>query len=1034
MLRGSWEPQLLAAAAPALPGATEGLDLLLLPAATARAPTTTAAKTALQDYKRLCDVLLPALRARSHLFNLIYRHRANHSLVLRHAGRVLGGATFHIVLAPDGSTLVLEVLLLCVEQREGVCGKGHGTRLINAAKALLLEQASLQRARPLMLTQCDIGLQARLFWTRQRLRACDEASRLVRTLHDCGGGHLVYDHTVAMSVELQPGGIVAQACSEHESARAQDLAEEAEEEEAVLCHACGGGGGGGAGSLLLCDLCSRWCHAGGCPGETGGVATGEADTGGEAEAFSCAECRALLEARERGVDHEGERRGALPNPLGRHFEEAAEASGAAGEAEALVEVEEVDGAAEGQEEVIEIEEEEASHRYYVDGVEAKDAARAVRVARGLDAAVAAAAAPRRAAERRRAAAMEAEAVASHPPTPPASEPAASGHAASPEATESATESAAAEPSAPLSCLLPKYTVPSTAIASAPPLRIAARNPLADLLGGSPSRSGPHSSSSPALGPHAPTAAPAYAAAAAAATATAATASSSPSSHSSSAAAASFSAGRAPAQPRRGRGATQEAGRERLLLGLWAELLYALNARRASRQAASTATAASSAAASASRASEQRRLTPGRPEMSPEDVDEDAEADVEADVEADPMAAAWRLRSKSLLAGGAGCASCSSCSAARGTGAGGGAGGRSGRGGRGGREQRGGRSAVMPRRAAGAAGAAPPARPAAGSDQRGDSAHDRAVRLFAAAEADNQRRAISSGRHDPARLFAAAESRSGSESGGERRAERRMEGRAAPHSGAARASLTRLLDGNFMGGAGRGAGRMGGGGSDPTVASSYTPPSPLPLPQAAATAHESLEMRVAREDEAAAQHGHSALSTAAAALAASRRPGGPPVCSRLPSEPKGSAHDKRRLRRRGGACSHSRRYHCIWPSRLRWWAGCTTPPPSTLWRPSRRRDCGCCPSWAHASATNALPWPWCGAVCSAGSAVGYRLRQRRHHAVLPRLAHRLLTHPGWAVRPARRAGSACRYWAYCGWWRRMCSLGTCDSRVASAGSC
>ena len=93
-------------------------------------------------------MLLPALRARSHLFNLIYRHRANHSLVLRHAGRVLGGATFHIVLAPDGSTLVLEVLLLCVEQREGVCGKGHGTRLINAAKALLLEQASQQLSGP----------------------------------------------------------------------------------------------------------------------------------------------------------------------------------------------------------------------------------------------------------------------------------------------------------------------------------------------------------------------------------------------------------------------------------------------------------------------------------------------------------------------------------------------------------------------------------------------------------------------------------------------------------------------------------------------------------------------------------------------------------------------------------------------------------------------------------------------------------------------------------------------------------------------
>ena len=97
---------------------------------------------------------------------------------------------------------VLEVLLLCVDQREGVCGKGHGTRLVNAAKALLVQQARLLgAARAVLLTQSDVGLQARLFWTRQRLRACGEAGALVRALHAWHASHVVYDHTVAMSAQ-----------------------------------------------------------------------------------------------------------------------------------------------------------------------------------------------------------------------------------------------------------------------------------------------------------------------------------------------------------------------------------------------------------------------------------------------------------------------------------------------------------------------------------------------------------------------------------------------------------------------------------------------------------------------------------------------------------------------------------------------------------------------------------------------------------------------------------------------------------------
>ena len=36
----------------------------------------------LRGWKRLCDELLPALRSRGHLYNLIHRHRTNASLVL----------------------------------------------------------------------------------------------------------------------------------------------------------------------------------------------------------------------------------------------------------------------------------------------------------------------------------------------------------------------------------------------------------------------------------------------------------------------------------------------------------------------------------------------------------------------------------------------------------------------------------------------------------------------------------------------------------------------------------------------------------------------------------------------------------------------------------------------------------------------------------------------------------------------------------------------------------------------------------------
>ena len=95
--------------------------------------------SALRSYKRLCDCLLPALRARSHLFNLIHRHRHNCTVALCCGDTLLGGATFRLIRDSSGTrpSLILEVLLLAVAQRTGVCGRGHGSRIVNFLKALL---------------------------------------------------------------------------------------------------------------------------------------------------------------------------------------------------------------------------------------------------------------------------------------------------------------------------------------------------------------------------------------------------------------------------------------------------------------------------------------------------------------------------------------------------------------------------------------------------------------------------------------------------------------------------------------------------------------------------------------------------------------------------------------------------------------------------------------------------------------------------------------------------------------------------------
>ena len=229
----------------------------------------------LAKYKRLCDVLLPALRSRNHLFNMIHRHKTNYSIVASDvaSGRVLGGCTFRVVRAggENSARLIAEVLLLAVDQRAGVCGRGHGTRLINFVKGLVLRAAAAEGSEPFVLTQSDIGEQARAFWSRQQLQESEEATALVRAMaawdkKSC----IVYDYTVPMLAPLLES---SWRCEPHESARAQRTLEDDEDAD--------DDDDDDAGGTLRCDVCSQWKRADAA--------------GGGREAFTCADCRGLMQ-------------------------------------------------------------------------------------------------------------------------------------------------------------------------------------------------------------------------------------------------------------------------------------------------------------------------------------------------------------------------------------------------------------------------------------------------------------------------------------------------------------------------------------------------------------------------------------------------------------------------------------------------------------------------------------------------------------------------------------------------------------------
>ena len=261
--------------------------------------------SALRGWKRLCDELLPALRSRGHLHNLIHRHRTNCSLVLQVAGVVVAGATFRIVHDRKHAAVVLDVLLLAVAQQPGVCGQGHGTRLINCLKRLLLDFAARHGANPLLLTQADLGEQAVNFWMRQGLQEGEQASKLVHALHEWhASSHVVYDYTVPMLLKLS---LSDWRCDERPSARAQDLddvgrdvGEDGSSSDGGVgptssmprCHICARADD--TAEILRCDLCSRWCHLA-CSTAKGKAGGGDIESEVEqAESLTCQECAVAL--------------------------------------------------------------------------------------------------------------------------------------------------------------------------------------------------------------------------------------------------------------------------------------------------------------------------------------------------------------------------------------------------------------------------------------------------------------------------------------------------------------------------------------------------------------------------------------------------------------------------------------------------------------------------------------------------------------------------------------------------------------------
>ena len=142
----------------------------------------------LRQFKSLCDRLLPGLRTQSHLYKLIHVCHRTHTITLSEFGEVIGGATFRLIQASASPCLILEVLLLAVEQRAGVCGRGYGTRIVNYLKRLALTVAQRRGLAA--------GLIAQVTAACPPVRACISTACVTTVAHN--SRPLSYCHAVGL--------------------------------------------------------------------------------------------------------------------------------------------------------------------------------------------------------------------------------------------------------------------------------------------------------------------------------------------------------------------------------------------------------------------------------------------------------------------------------------------------------------------------------------------------------------------------------------------------------------------------------------------------------------------------------------------------------------------------------------------------------------------------------------------------------------------------------------------------------------------
>ena len=169
---------------------------------------------ALKAYKVIADELLPDMRRDSHLHNLVFS-RLSQTLVLSDEEGVVGGATFRLL--EIGTLLVLNVLVVVVEQRDGVCRRGYGSLIIDALKGVLAHEVAArhpqgQGVQGMLLAQCDDGVKATAFWAKQKLRASMGATQLLQGMANADERLMpIYEGSTPMMFELPVKSVVKAA-------------------------------------------------------------------------------------------------------------------------------------------------------------------------------------------------------------------------------------------------------------------------------------------------------------------------------------------------------------------------------------------------------------------------------------------------------------------------------------------------------------------------------------------------------------------------------------------------------------------------------------------------------------------------------------------------------------------------------------------------------------------------------------------------------------------------------------------------------